>query len=101
MTEKQCITYFIVQVFFKKLCSEYTFLDNFAPIMKYMGDYPSSKQIRKSTDLTDVIFEPPLLNVSNMISTICKEIITKCDRSLRIVLNVTGAYEYKRNLRIG
>lgn len=34
----------------------------FLAIMKYMGDYPSSKQIRRTTDLTDLIFEHPLLN---------------------------------------
>ena len=31
--------------------------------MKYMGDYPSEK-LRLSTELTDAIFEPPLLHVS-------------------------------------
>lgn len=34
----------------------------FLSIMKYMGDYPSSKTIRKNTDVTDVIFEYPLQN---------------------------------------
>ena len=33
----------------------------FLAIMKYMGDYPSSKTSRRTTDLTDVIFESPLL----------------------------------------
>lgn len=32
--------------------------------MKYMGDYPS-KRFRQTTDLTDAIFEPALLHVSN------------------------------------
>ena len=34
------------------------------PIMKYMGDYPS-KRFRQTTDLTDAIFEPALLHVSD------------------------------------
>ena len=33
--------------------------------MKYMGDYPS-KRVRQTTDLTDAIFEPALLHVSNV-----------------------------------
>ena len=33
--------------------------------MKYMGDYPS-KRVRQTTDLTDAIFEPALLYVSNV-----------------------------------
>ena len=32
--------------------------------MKYMGDYPS-KRFRQTTDLTDAIFEPALLHVSD------------------------------------
>ena len=39
----------------------FCFLDSGVPIMKYMGDYPSSKSVRKSTDLTDAIFEFPLI----------------------------------------
>ena len=46
-------------------CSfQITFLDSKAPILKYMGDYPS-KKIRPSTDLTDQIFEPALVHVSH------------------------------------
>ena len=38
-------------------------LDFCAPIMKYMGDYPSKKQ-RLGTDLTDQVFEHGLVHVS-------------------------------------
>jgi len=34
----------------------------FLNVMKYMGDYSSSKSTRKSTDLTDIIYEQPLLD---------------------------------------
>ena len=38
-------------------------LDYAAPILKYMGDYPSKKQ-RLSTELTDAVFEHALVHVS-------------------------------------
>ena len=41
-------------------------LDNTAPILKYMGDYPSKKQ-RLSTDLTDAVFEHALVHVSPLL----------------------------------
>lgn len=36
-------------------------LGSFLAILKYMGDYPS-KRPRLSTELTDQIFEPPLMH---------------------------------------
>ena len=44
-------------------CPNSVFLNCSAPVMKYMGDYPS-KKLRLSTELSDAIFEPPLLHVS-------------------------------------
>ena len=58
-----CISLYIL-VYPSILCG-CVVLDCCAPILKYMGDYPSKKQ-RLSTDLTDPVFEHALVHVSEV-----------------------------------
>ena len=42
--------------------SKQNLLDVLAPILKYMGDFPTKRSYRHGNDLSDKIFESPLKN---------------------------------------